>query len=148
MSQEAAVDNEIYQEALKDCKCGCIYDKKTKQYHISNVVWVMNMDLLRQARMKYSSEEKDRILRQSLYHQLKDKKFETEHSHIKLEFSMQFEVENKLLSFSLCESCFVHFNQHKSKNKCYSLIILYHSQYSYVLSFMQRYVLFVSGKAK
>jgi hypothetical protein len=60
----------------------------------------------------------DRLLRQSLYQELKKETFESESSHVKLTFTMSFEIEDQSTqSFTLCETCFVIFNQHKSKNK-------------------------------
>jgi hypothetical protein len=116
-----ATDNEIYNEALRNCKCGCIYKSKAGEegcYAISNVVWVKNMQKLRHSRNNYTSQEMDSILRQSLYQELKNKTFENENSKVKLVFTVQFEIEDESIkSFTLCERCFVTFNQHKSKNK-------------------------------
>jgi hypothetical protein len=87
------------------------------------------MNNLRQTRVNYTSEEMDRVLKQALYHQLKDKIFATESSHVKLDFTLQLEVEDRSMkSFSLCESCFVKINEHKSKFKLLVLYCyLYHS---------------------
>jgi hypothetical protein len=111
-----AEPNDIYQEALKSCKCACIYEKVSRKYIINNSVWVKNMNRLLETRRNYNTEEIDRILKQDLYQQLKKRTFKSESCHVKLDFVMQFEVEdNSIQSFSLCENCFVHFNHHKSK---------------------------------
>jgi hypothetical protein len=151
MAQMLVDDNSIYQEAMKCCKAKCIYDKNAKRYVINNVVWVNNMDSLREKRKNYSSEEKDRILRQALYHQLKSKTFETEQKHIPLDFIVQLEAEDQSIrSFTLCESCFVHFNQHKSKNDLNSSIILSHQSQKLTYNFLliQLFVHFVRGKVR
>jgi hypothetical protein len=151
MAQMLVDDNSIYQEAMKCCKAKCIYDKNAKRYVINNVVWVNNMDSLREKRKNYSSEEKDRILRQALYHQLKSKTFETEQKHIPLDFIVQLEAEDQSIRpFTLCESCFVHFNQHKSKNDLNSSIILSHQSQKLTYNFLliQLFVHFVRGKVR
>jgi hypothetical protein len=92
------------------------------------------MNIFRHARLNYTSEEMDRVLKQALYHQMKDKVFETKSDHVALDFTMQFEVEDgSMQSFSLCESCFVIFNEHKSKNKILVLYCcLYVSKYVHI----------------
>jgi hypothetical protein len=116
-----ATDNEIYNEALRKCRCGCIYQEKVGEegsYVINNVVWVKNMQKQRHSRKNHTSKEMDNLLRQSLYQELKNKKFDNEHAQVKLLFTVQFEIEDQSIqSFTLCENCFVLFNQHKSKNE-------------------------------
>lgn len=81
--------------------------------------------LLKETRRNYSSEEKTKILRQSLYNQLRTRDFKKQNSHVKLEFGHNFELDDagNTKMFTLCESCHVIFNDHIRKNYYLSLLV-------------------------
>ncbi|MBC7389219.1 MAG: hypothetical protein H7329_08425 [Opitutaceae bacterium] len=70
-------------------------------------------------RVNYSEAEKDKILKDAMFHKLKEMKIDKASTHTQLEFQLQFDDDysQKTRTVTLCESCFVHFNEHKSKFK-------------------------------
>lgn len=66
-------------------------------------------------------------MKQALYNKLKEKTFENTKSQVPLQFSLAFEVDDqgKKEHHSLCETCYVHFNDHIGKNHSYYNIIYY-----------------------
>ena len=86
-------------------------------YYITNNIWERSQSYLFEARKRYSSSEVEAIIKQSLYSKLKEQKFESESSHVKLAFPINFTTDDKgtTQSFTLCESCYVKFNDQISK---------------------------------
>ena len=102
-----------YENSRKACKCGCIASKKAGVV-IPNDVWMMNQKKIHVTRQLYSDDEKDMVMRNSLYQKLKESKFEFENSHVKLQFTELLDVPYGCPEiFTLCESCYVHFHNHK-----------------------------------
>jgi len=101
--------NEKYLKALTECKCGCL-DK------IDNKIWAINQISLNYARQEYSTKEKDQVIRQALFSQLRRTEFTKRSSQVKLKFDVSFRTptgDSKMCS--LCESCYVIFNDHIGK---------------------------------
>lgn len=108
--------NDKYIAALRTCKCGCMRNK-SHEYFITNDVWERNQKQLLHARRNYSPEEKDKILKQALYSKLKNANFNSQKTHVTVEFELTFLLDDAGNSkvFTLCESCYVIFNGHRCK---------------------------------
>ena len=112
-----------YNKALNSCKCGCLRNKDDLlEYFITNSIWEINQSNLLATRKHYTHVEKDKILRQALYSKLKESKFDGRSSHVKLSFPLSFDIDDKgnKQQFTLCESCFVIFNDHIGKFNYFS----------------------------
>jgi hypothetical protein len=110
------LSQESYQKSADRCKCGCIIDKDGN-FIVSNAIWIPNQLKLWTARSQYSHAEKDKIMKDAMYHKLKEKKVISKAGHISLTFTMQLEIDTSGTTepFSFCESCFVNFNNHRCK---------------------------------
>lgn len=106
-----------YVDAVSKCKCGCLRPC-TQGYAITNEVWEINQKRLKESKSKYKTEEKDRTMKQAMYNELKTKIFDKQGTHVPLEFVMNLIVDEDLeisKSFTLCEKCYVTFNDHICK---------------------------------
>lgn len=107
-----------YQNARKSCKHGCIVDHNNK-YIIPNNIWALNQRKLMKTRESDDDFEKDKVMREALYHKLVDKQIETVKDHVRLKFTLLFDSDDYILSkkenYTLCESCYVIFNNHRCK---------------------------------
>jgi len=106
--------NEIYQRALNKCKCGCLITKDVG-FQIDNKMWVRSQINLFQSRESFSNREKDSVLRQALFLKLKEIDFKARSSKVQLYFNTAFQTNDDgetTSLFSLCETCFVAFNDH------------------------------------
>lgn len=100
-------------------------NKSSQEYFITNDIWERNQKLLLQIRRNYSPEEKDKIMKQALYSKLKNTSFDNQKAHVKIEFEHNFVLDDagNSKSFTLCESCYVIFNDHRCKFSDYLAII-------------------------
>lgn len=98
---------------------------KSQEYFITNDIWERNQKNLLQIRRNYSLEEKDKVLKQALYGKLKNSTFDNEKCHVKIDFELNFVLDDAGNSkvFTLCESCYVVFNDHRCKGFVYFVII-------------------------
>lgn len=123
---------ENYISAKTHCKRGCICSKENG-YFITNDIWERNLCILRETRKDYSTKEKDTILKAALYNKLKELDFKTEKEHAKLKFNLRFvtDDEGRSKTFTLCEKCYVTFNEHISKLSYNLFIILFSDLFVY-----------------
>ena len=107
-----------YQTARKSCRYGCLINHDGA-YVIPNNIWVTNQRKLMKSRESSNDNEKDKVMKETLYHKLCEKSIETVKGHIRLEFTVTFESDDYLASkkqnYTLCESCYVILNNHRSK---------------------------------
>jgi ATP-dependent Clp protease ATP-binding subunit ClpA len=109
-----------YINARKACKCECLQERKSKNitFKVSNELWVRNQMKQRSVRESYGAREMDKALKASLYEELKKSSHRLgQNSRIKLEFLVILEDQyENLQPLTLCESCFVFYNEHISKS--------------------------------
>ena len=84
---------------------------------IPSNIWSVNQAKYRESRKGYSETEKNRLLKGALYEKLKEMNFEKRSSHTKLKFQLTFAIdeEENTHIVTLCETCFITFNEHKCK---------------------------------
>ena len=109
---------ESYHKALKSCKCGCIYNKDTKKYVITNDIWNITYEHIQMSRSTKTDFEKSKILKQELYSSMKECGFKKVSDHVKLSFWTPFissDGNGTRTTKSLCESCYVSLQGHICK---------------------------------
>jgi hypothetical protein len=108
-------NNANYFQALGVCNCECI--RRKDGYYITNDVWDRNQTKLMESRQSYTNEEKDKTMKQNLYSKLSEATFKSQGSHVNLTFQLNFEINETGISklVTLCESCYVIFNNHICK---------------------------------
>lgn len=108
-----------YQNARKTCKHGCLVNHDGC-YVIPNNIWAINQLKLMRIRESENDFEKDKVMKETLYHKLREKKIEKVTDHVRLEFPLTFDNDDYLVSksqmYNLCESCYVIFNNHRCKS--------------------------------
>ena len=132
--------------ALHACKCGCLRSKETHEYSITNDIWEKTQTYICVTRENYSDTEKNKLMKQELFNKLKNCTFENESSHVKLDFSVNFVlgVGEKDPKFTLCESCYVHLNDHICKYLSFTCI----KRNIYYVSISSFGILFIYGRCK
>lgn len=112
-----------YSCAINTCKLGCLKEHGGK-IKISNDVWERNQNklLIDREHSKPSTRELDAYYRNILKTKLDGYSFEDTKKHTRLLFEVSFDTN----PVSLCDSCFVCFNCHKSKIVLIVYSILYY----------------------
>jgi len=120
------MSEKCYANARKSCKHGCLVNQNGC-YVIPNNIWATNQLKFIRCRQSYDDFEKDKLMKEALNQKLREKQIETVKGHVRLEFTVPFKSDDYLMSrkqnYTLCESCYVIFNNHRCKLYLFNILI-------------------------
>jgi hypothetical protein len=105
----------LFAFALSDCSTHT--DKRCLR-KCSEALWVFNQNLLLADRVGNSIDETDAFFKSLIRAKLNEHTFKRTSDHVNLQFTVAFQNpddEEDKKHFLLCESCFVHYHNHKSR---------------------------------